>query len=159
MNAEKAPGFALRALAPADIGEVMEIERLSFDSPWTAADFEAVLSGGSHARVAEDAGGRVAGYCVSHCVVDEAEIWTIAVRPDARGAGIGKALLEDALSDARSRGASRMFLEVRSGNAPAEALYLGSGFRKIGIRRGYYRMKDGARADAVVMERSLDDAA
>lgn len=150
---------ALRELRHCDLGEVLAIENASFDAPWTEADFESVLSDGSHARAAEDGQGRLAGYCVTHCVLDEAEIWTIAVRGDARGRGIGRMLLGDALQEARSRGARRIFLEVRAGNLPAETLYRTSGFSPVGIRRGYYRMKDGTRADALIMERSLTDAA
>lgn len=79
------------------------------------------------------------GYVVAWCVVDEAEIANIAVAPEARGLGVGAALLDAAVGDARTLGATTMFLEVREGNSAARRLYASRGFTEIGRRRGYYR--------------------
>lgn len=88
---------------------------------------------------------------------DEAEVLTLAVRPDAQGQGIGKALMGHGFSSARRNGAARMFLEVAVDNAAALALYRRLGFAEIARRKGYYRRDDGDRVDAVVMSVALED--
>jgi ribosomal-protein-alanine N-acetyltransferase len=72
----------------------------------------------------------------------------IAVIPEARGQGLGACLIELLFANAAERGASRVFLEMRSNN-PAEALYRRAGFEPIGQRKDYYRLATGDRLDAI----------
>lgn len=65
-----------------------------------------------------------------------------------RGQGLGSRLLSHVLADARRRGSSRVFLEMRANN-PAEVVYRKAGFTPIGRRRDYYRTSDGERIDAI----------
>ena len=95
------------------------------------------------------------GMVLARVAADEAEILTIAVLPEARRQGLGRALLEAAAAGAASRGAAALFLEVSAGNAAARALYAGCGFVPVGQRRRYYA--DGA--DALVMRKPLNPAA
>lgn len=82
---------------------------------------------------------------------DEAEVLTLAVRPEARRQGAARRLLAAGAELAAARGAATLFLEVSARNAPALALYLGQGFGRTGLRRRYYA--DGA--DAVTMAMAL----
>ena len=91
------------------------------------------------------------GMVLARVAADEAEILTIAVLPEARRRGLGRALLEATATEAAARGAVALFLEVSAENVPARALYAGHGFVPVGQRRGYYA--DGA--DALVMRREL----
>ncbi|MEM1385492.1 MAG: GNAT family N-acetyltransferase [Pseudomonadota bacterium] len=86
---------------------------------------------------------------------DEAEILTLAVILDARRQGLGRALLDRALSVARERGAARLFLEVRLGNRAARALYAAAGFAETGRRRDYYAVPGGGREDALILVNPL----
>ncbi len=81
---------------------------------------------------------RVIGYVVGQRLIDELEIYSLAVDPDWRRNGLGRRLLAQVLERVRSEGVSRVSLEVRSSNAPARALYRGFGFRPEGQRPGYY---------------------
>jgi ribosomal-protein-alanine N-acetyltransferase len=72
----------------------------------------------------------------------------VAVRPEFRRRGIGAALLDQVIQEARLRKANTAFLEVRSANLAAQALYEKSGFRAIAHRANYY---SEPREDAVVM--------
>jgi ribosomal-protein-alanine N-acetyltransferase len=56
--------------------------------------------------------------------------------------------------DARARGASRIFLEMRENN-PAKVLYLQVGFEPIGRRKAYYLLSDGNRMDAITYGLSI----
>jgi ribosomal-protein-alanine N-acetyltransferase len=88
-------------------------------------------------------------------VLDEAEILTIALAPEARGHGHAGALLSRHLDALSRRGVRQVHLEVEEGNVPAIALYRRHGFRETGRRTGYYRKTDGARASALTMALDL----
>ena len=87
------------------------------------------------------------GFALGRVQADQAEILTIAVRPGARGQGVGRALLHGLLAEAAKRGALELFLEVAEPNLAARALYASAGGKEVGRRRRYYA--DGA--DALVL--------
>lgn len=119
----------------------------AFATPWDADAFADLLDQpGVFAVVETD------GFILVRRVADEAEILTLAVRPEARRAGLGGRLLGRAAVLAASGGAGRLFLEVAEGNVAARALYARAGFRPIGLRRGYYRHPEGGSEDALVLE-------
>lgn len=95
------------------------------------------------------------GFALGRVQADQAEILTIAVRPGARGQGVGRALLNALLTEAAKRGALDLFLEVAEPNAAARALYAGAGAKEVGRRRRYYA--DGA--DALVLRLSVEGPA
>lgn len=146
--------LALTPMTPADLDEVLGIERVSYPEPWPREVFARELSGedGSVALVARAADGRVAGYIVYRFGVGEVELHNVAVHPEARSQGVGRALVERLVADARARSAERVLLEVRVGNAPARALYTRLGFETLATRRRYYRDND---EDALVLEKKL----
>ncbi len=79
------------------------------------------------------------GYCIFMTAADEGEILRIAVDKKLRGAGLGKKLLSAVLCEMKEDGIGEVFLEVRSGNESAIALYKSVEFEEIGTRKGYYR--------------------
>lgn len=83
-------------------------------------------------------GAAVLGYLLAQFVADEVELLQLVVARQARRQGLGGALLDDLLREARARAARAVHLEVRASNAPALALYRGRGFVEEGLRRGYY---------------------
>jgi ribosomal-protein-alanine N-acetyltransferase len=133
----------------ADIPAVLEIERLSFSSPWPAFAFQQELTANrlAHYRVARLAG-RVVAFGGIWLMVDEAHITTFGVHPDHRRRGIGRRLLLRLAEAAIHLGSARMTLEVRVSNAAAQALYRSFGFQVSGRRVAYYS-DDGE--DALVM--------
>nr|WP_281369189.1 GNAT family N-acetyltransferase [Microvirga mediterraneensis] len=98
---------------------------------------------------------RPVGFVLSRIVLDEAEIITVAVAPEARGKGHARPLLAHHLDALARRGVARVHLEVEEGNAPAIALYRRAGFQDVGRREGYYRKADGTKAAALTMALSL----
>jgi len=130
-------------IRPAAFGDVLSIgliERDSFSDPWGPREFTAALeSEQAIFLVAEDSRGVIVGYAIAIAVLDEAEILNLAVRPGSRRLGLGGRLLDAALSEAGSRGAEQVYLEVRESNESARNLYLSRGFTEVSRRRGYYR--------------------
>ncbi len=122
------------------------LHAVAFDPPWDAAAFAALLAQPGVFEVEE-----ADGFGLFRIVADEAEILTLAVRPDARGRGLGGKLTTKGLAVARALGAERVFLEVAEDNAAARALYGRLGFVEAGRRRGYYPGPGGVRRDALIL--------
>lgn len=89
-----------------------------------------------------------AGFVLSRAAVDEEELLLIAVRPVFRSRGVGSALVERFIAEAKMRGITRLFLEMREGN-PAEALYRKFGFEPVGRRKNYYNRGAISGIDAI----------
>jgi len=136
-----------------DLDEVMEIEKASFPTPWSRGMFSEDLDRPfSRPFVAEGLSGEVMGYAVSWNVAGESHILNIAVRPDRRGTGIGRALVRECIRRGARAGCARIHLEVRAGNEEAQRLYLRCGFVFDGIRKGYYT---DTREDAFLFSREI----
>ena len=122
----------------------------AFDAPWDAWAFESLLNqAGVH--LAEDPD----GFILMRTVADEAEILTLAVRPEARRRGLGAELVARGVAGAAARGATRVFLEVAEDNDAARALYARAGFTEAGRRPRYYARADGSRRDALLLSLEL----
>lgn len=78
----------------------------------------------------------------------EADIQTIAVAEGARRGGLGRTLILTLVNEARTRGATEVFLEVRADNPGAQALYRSLGFEDLAVRQNYYQPDS---VDAIVM--------
>src|SRR5215470_10340104 len=139
-------------MRPADLGDVLVIERASFSMPWSRGAFLYEIEQNQVARcwVGREEG-RIVGYICLWEVADELHITNVAVHPDARRRGVARALLESVF--ARSR---LVVLEVRPSNNEALALYESFGFRVVGRRRGYYY---DTGEDALVMEATMAEGA
>ena len=137
------------------VEEVLTLERQLFvPEPWTAHHFWSELGQiqTRHYVVAVD-DTLVVGYAGLCDYPDEAFVQTMAVAQTHQGQGLGAALLTNLLDEAGRRGQRRTLLEVRADNVPAQRLYARHGFRKTGVRQGYYPGGPGG-TDAWVMERT-----
>jgi ribosomal-protein-alanine N-acetyltransferase len=152
-------------IVPADarhIDALMGVMRASFDpafgEAWSTLQLGGTLAlDSSFARQALDIAGVAQGFTLSRSAGPEVEILLIAVHPDVRGRGVGRALMSTVCVDAQLRGASEIFLEVRENNQAALALYRQSGFREVGRRPNYYAGATGSRFAALTMRRRLDN--
>lgn len=144
----------LRPMRWWDIDEVLTLERDLFGAnPWTAAGFWSELAGVPQNRtylVAVEHG-VIVGYAGLFAAGSDADVQTLAVRPDRQGAGLGRRLLAALESDAAQRGAQALLLEVRVDNERAADLYDRAGFERVGRRPGYY----GVGQDGVLMRKRL----
>ena len=136
-----------------DLDEVLEIERASFQTPWSRGAFRYELTQNRVARsVVVRVGRELSGYLCLWEIGHEIHITNLAVHPSCRRRGIARALLGHVMEGARRNGVELVFLEVRPTNVEALALYESFGFRVIGRRKGYY-FDTGE--DALVMEARL----
>jgi [ribosomal protein S18]-alanine N-acetyltransferase len=137
-----------------DLDEVAALERELFpEDPWSVEQFWAELAQLPETRwyaVHEDAEG-IDGYAGLYAVPPEADVQTIAVAPRSQRQGLGRGLLDELVAEARRRGCTQLFLEVREGNETALALYRAAGFERLARRSGYY----GPGVDALVLRLRL----
>ncbi|MGW5330917.1 N-acetyltransferase family protein [Streptomyces sp. NPDC004014] len=82
------------------------------------------------------------------------QIQGLVVSDEARGRGVGGALVRAAVEEARARGARRLTLRVLGHNTPARRLYESQGFAVEGVLPGEWLI-EGAFVDDVLMGRAL----
>ena len=168
-------------MTPADLDEVMVLERQCFADPWTRHMYLSDLTQNEMATyltlrvmsykpqtpdssdspwVVSAQTSEIVAYGGFWLMVDQAHIATIASHPDRRGCGLGQQLMLALLDAAIERGAITSTLEVRASNQPAQQLYLKLGYEITGRRRRYYRdgedgliMTTPPLADAAIQER------
>lgn len=147
--------FSVLKLRHRDATRCAEMERAIFpdDDPWSREAFVSEIDQGHYYIGAYAPDGELLGYAglaVNRGTNPEAEVHTIGVDPVCQGAGIGTALLRTLLARSDQRGATT-FLEVRTDNEPAIALYRAHGFEIVGLRKRYYQPSG---ADAHTMRRA-----
>ena len=143
-----------------DLLEVVEIEEHSGLSRWGWAAYYAELQGENRelmlvahpTTTIKLEHPQIAGYIAARAMAGELHINNVAVRDAFRRNGIGFTLLNKAIEQGKRMGATTAFLEVRSGNSAAQALYEKCGFKAIARRPNYY---SDPQEDAVVMTLDL----
>lgn len=140
--------LSIRRMTVEDVTAVFDIERVSFnDSSWTRDAFFHELSENNFAHYfVMEYKQEIIAYLGVWIVVDQAQITTIAVKPNYRGLGLGQLLLEYVMTYS-SQIANMMSLEVRVENIVAQHIYQKLGFEFGGRRVNYY----GEGEDALVM--------
>ncbi len=127
------------------------IHHASMPSGWDREDFARLLAlPGMEFICADDK-----AFILFQVVADEAEIITLATRPEFRRQGYASELLEKLLIKTESSGVKKIFLEVAASNVAAISLYQKYGFTEIARRQGYYRTQGHKDEDAIVMQRRL----
>ncbi len=115
------------------------LEQQCFAAPWSAQALAEELSNPHAVFLVAEQAGEVCGYAGMHHLGDEGFITNVAVSPAARRQGVARALLAALEHYARQHTLYRLTLEVRVSNAAAIALYEGAGYRRDGVRPGFYR--------------------
>ena len=142
-------------MVPADLDEIMLVERQAFQDPWSRRMYLTDLTQNNLATYLVLRSERVGlpgilAYGGFWLLGEDAHIATIATHPAWRGCCMGQWLLVALLDAADARQATRATLEVRASNVAAQRLYEKLGFEVAGLRRRYYR--DGE--DGLIMTTS-----
>ena len=119
------------------VAEIAELEKACFSAPWSERAITETMQGESVFLVAEE-DGKTVGYIGSYYCSPEGYITNVAVAPEMRRRGIGRALIEELIRRGRELSLSFWTLEVRESNEGAIALYSALGFEKVGERKNYY---------------------
>ncbi len=133
-------------MTPTDekFAQLDRIEQECFHGSWTSETLLSEINSPLNVLCTEESGDITAGFALGRVVADEAELFQIAVLPEFRRQGIAQRLLERLHGEMKSRGAVCCFLEVRSRNSAAIALYEKARYEYISTRRNYYPDDDAA---------------
>lgn len=143
----------IRDMTHDDLPMVSDIERRSYEFPWSHGVFRDCLLAGyrSSVLVSDE---RVVGYGILSIAAGEAHILNLCIDPEFRSAGCGERMLDKLLSQARAASVHEVLLEVRPSNKTALALYRKKGFFQVANRPAYYQSHEG-REDAAVLSKKL----
>ncbi len=139
----------IRFMKKEDLDQVAELEAKCIQQPWSRNSFEESLEKDYSLFLVAEEEGKVCAYIGLYLSYEDAEITGIAVLPEKRRLGLGKALLEKAIELTRKGGTEKILLEVRKSNQTARAFYEKMGFWEIGLRPYFY---DFPKEDAILMQ-------
>jgi ribosomal-protein-alanine N-acetyltransferase len=142
----------------AHLDAVLAVEVRAYTFPWSRGNFVDSLAAGHVACVLLDVTGAVLGYFVAMRGADEIHLLNITVAPASQGRGHARVMIDALLALCRAERVRELWLEVRTSNERARAMYERRGFVRVGLRKGYYPAAAGRREDALLMSLKLDDA-
>ena len=144
-------GIRFRPMTTADMDEIMVIERGSYRFPWSQGFFLQELQVACARSILAEVDGKIVGYVLYWLLPGTIDIHNLATHLDFRRRGIARLLLSRVLGQATEQSISRVTLEVRKSNLPAQKLYESMGFISTGVRKEYYS-DDGEDALAMTLE-------
>lgn len=134
MEARKAVRVHIRWMIRRDMEEVMDIERMCFEFPWTEDDMIRTLRQKNCIAMVAEIGDRIVGFFVYELHAKSLHLMSIAVLPSMQRKGIGRAMIAKLSAERRSR----IALEVREGNTDAQLFFRSMGFRAVNVLRDFY---------------------
>ena len=154
--------FTLRDAVAADVLAIQRIAGECSLETWSSTAYLQELGiADSHVIVASTRDGEAFAFIAGRIVpgvgdgLPDAEIYNIGVANRSRRSGVATALLALFFDRCRRRNVGTVWLEVRASNAGAIAFYEESGFRSVGVRKGFYRTPSD---DAVLMRLGLNES-
>ena len=132
---------------------VAEIEKNCFSKPWSISAIEAELSNPNAHFFVLTTDDNIVGYGGMHIILDEAYIANIAVLPQFRKNGFGKAITTQLINNAINNNCEFSSLEVRPSNTNAVNMYITLGFEEVGRRKNFY---SSPTEDGLIMTKYLN---
>ena len=133
-----------------DTAQVAALECSCFSTPWSENAIISELNNPLSLWIVAKDENTVVGYVGSQSVLGEADMMNLAVHPNYRRMGVGRALVEHIIEQLRNREVHSLTLEVRASNEAAQNLYKSMGFQQVGRRPNYYR---DPKEDALILRK------
>jgi len=143
--------FFIRAFQPEDFNDIIKIEQQVFSEhdPYVYMELYESVPDGFYVAIMN---GETVGYVVGFISIPiRGRVFTLGVKEECRGMGIGTKLMDEICATLRKNGSDEATLEVRISNISAQHFYFKLGFIPTWVERGYYT--DGE--DALVMRKEL----
>lgn len=128
----------IRWMVRRDMIEVLQIENESFEFPWSEDDFICCLRQRNCIGMVAEYHERIAGFMIYELNKDFLHVLTLAVANDFRRQCVGTKMIEKLISKLSLQRRSRIVLQVRERNLPAQVFFRQLGFRAISILRDFY---------------------
>jgi [ribosomal protein S18]-alanine N-acetyltransferase len=128
----------IRWMIRRDMLEVLNIEAESFEFPWLEEDFIRCLRQRNCIGMVAEYDDRVVGFMVYELNKTRLHVLNFAVAPECRRRGIGSQMIAKLVGKLSSQRRTRVVLEVRETNLPAQIFFRENGFRAVSVMRSYY---------------------
>jgi ribosomal-protein-alanine N-acetyltransferase len=139
----------IRWMIRRDMPEVLDIEKSSFEFPWSEEDFIRCLRQRNCIGMVAEYDERVVGFMIYELHKDQLHVLNFSVRPDVRRRGIGMQMVNKLVGKLSQQRRNRIVLEIRETNLAAQMFFKNLGFRAVSVLRDYY---DDTVEDAYVMQ-------
>ncbi len=155
MTAKQQLRVHIRWMIRRDMPEVLDIERESFEFPWFEEDFIRCLRQRNCIGMVAEHGERIVGFMIYELHKTRLHILNFAVDAGTRHRGVGRQMAEKLTGKLSNQRRTRITLEVRETNLPAQLFFKNAGFRATSVLRAYY---EDSPEDAYLMQfRHLPD--
>lgn len=134
-----------------DVEGVFKVSTLSFKTPWSKTSISNEINNplAKYIVAIDNTNNEVIGFIGAWIIAGEADIMNVAVHPDYRKLGIASKLLSSLITLCKNLNCSKINLEVKASNIPAQNLYKKFSFVENGLRKGYYQ---DTGEDAILMQ-------
>jgi ribosomal-protein-alanine N-acetyltransferase len=146
----------IRWMIRRDMPEVLQTEQQSFEFAWTEEDFLRCLRQRNCIGMVAEQGEKVVGFMIYELHKAKLHILNFAVHPSYRRSGVGSQMVAKLISKLSSHRRTRITLEVRETNLPAQLFFRGVEFRAVRVLRSFY---EDSGEDAFLMEYRFGDVA
>jgi ribosomal-protein-alanine N-acetyltransferase len=119
--------------------EVLTIEEDSFEFPWSEEEFLSCLRQRNCIGMVAEHDGRVVGFMVYELTKTRIHVLNFAVARNHRRLGVGQQMISKLIAKLSSQRRTRITLEVRERNLPAQLFFRGGGFRAVSVLRSFYQ--------------------
>lgn len=147
---EKLKSIEITFMTLEDLNQIANILISDFDGFWSYDILKDELNSENSNYIVAKFNGQIIGFAGTKVMVEESDIMNIVVKKDFRNQGIGSLLLKELIDLSKKQNLTSITLEVMEENYPAIHLYKNFGFEQIGLRKNYYKDKNG-----LIMKKSL----
>ena len=140
---EKLKSIEITGMTVNDLNFISDKLDIDFDEFWNYSTLKNELSSDTSKYIVAKLNNEVVGFAGFKVMIDEADIMNIVVKKDSRNQGIGSLLLKELINLSKKSNLSCISLEVMEENYPAIHLYKQFGFEQCGLRKNYYKDKNG----------------
>lgn len=149
----------IRWMIRRDMPEVLDIENESFEFPWYEEDFIRCLRQRNCIGMVAECNEEVVGFMIYELEKSKLHLLNFAVASRFRRRGVGRQMLDKLVGKLSHQRRTRICLEIRETNLPAQLFFKACDFRAVAVVRDFY---DDTPEDAYVMQyryRPVPDAA
>ena len=139
----------IRWMIRRDMEQVLAIEGGAFEFPWSEDEFVRCLRQRNCIGMVAERGDQILGFMIYELHKTRLHILNFAVHPGYRHQGVGSQMVEKLVSKLSSQRRTRLSLEVRETNLPAQLFFKRTGFRATSVLRNFY---DDSPEDAYLMQ-------
>lgn len=139
----------IRWMIRRDMSEVLDIEKGSFEFPWSEEDFIRCLRQRNCIGMVAEYDERVVGFMIYELHKNRLHILNFSVQPELRRRGVGTAMINKLVGKLSNQRRNRILLEIRETNLEAQLFFRDAGFRAINVLRDFY---DDSTEDAYLMQ-------